>query len=243
MIEAWEEEFLQLQSETPFFVFECFATAYLLLSLGIISEKFLMPSLENISKKYNLSATTQGVLIAFGIAIPELTVTMLAFQRHGIKMTEFGLATVFGSVVFVITFVPGIAYLVNYGCRNQKPPATAEEKAVNAQLTKAFLRDMSFLIIALVFFYFFMAEESLTLGQCFFLLALFAAYVILLCVQQYLKNKEQEKDDEARKKQDAADEELRVGAAEHSVGHKFEDIKSYSETTLGLNLSDRAEEV
>ena len=243
MIEAWEEEFLQLQSETPFFIFECFATAYLLLSLGVVSEKFLMPSLENISKKYNLSPTTQGVLIAFGIAIPELTVTMMAFQRHGIKMTEFGLATVFGSVCFVTTFVPGIAYLLNFGCRNQKPAATAEEKAVNQQLTRAFLRDMSFLIIALVFFYFFMADESLTLGQCFFLLGIFVAYVIFLCVQQYLKNKEKEGEEEARKKQEAAEEEAKVGSTKQSQGQSFEDIKSFSERALGLNMSERTDEV
>jgi len=82
-----------------------------------MSEKFLMPSLENISKKYKLSATIAGILIAFGIAVPELAVTLLSFQRHGIKMTEFGLATVFGSVCFCTTFVPAFAYLINYGIR------------------------------------------------------------------------------------------------------------------------------
>ena len=44
-----------------------------------MSEKFLMPSLENISKKYKLSMTMAGILIAFGIAVPELAVTMLSF--------------------------------------------------------------------------------------------------------------------------------------------------------------------
>ena len=110
-----EEKFMQLQGEGPFFYFECCLTIYLLLAQGIICEKFLMPSLANISKKYRLSATIAGILIAFGIAIPELAVTLLSFQRHGIKMTEFGLATVFGSVCFCVTFVPAFAYLVNFG--------------------------------------------------------------------------------------------------------------------------------
>ena len=54
-------------------------TVYLLLAQGIMSEKFLMPSLENISRKYKLSMTMAGILIAFGIAVPELAVTMLSF--------------------------------------------------------------------------------------------------------------------------------------------------------------------
>ena len=102
-------------------------TVYLLLSTGIISEKFLMPSLANISSKYKLSASIAGVLIAFGIAVPELAVTMLSFQRHGIKMTEFGLATVFGSVCFCVTFVPAFAYLLNYGLLKAKPTPTKHE--------------------------------------------------------------------------------------------------------------------
>ena len=112
-----EHKFMQMQGDGPFFYFECALTVYLLMAQGIISEKFLMPSLENISAKYKLSATIAGILIAFGIAVPELAVTMLSFQRHGIKMTEFGLATVFGSVCFCVTFVPAFAYLVNFGVR------------------------------------------------------------------------------------------------------------------------------
>ena len=68
-----------------------------------------------------------GILIAFGIAVPELVVTLLSFQRHGIKMTEFGLATVFGSVCFCVTFVPAAAYLINYGCCKARPPPSKEE--------------------------------------------------------------------------------------------------------------------
>lgn len=96
---------------------ECLATVYLLLSQGIMSEKFLMPALENISQKYQLSATIAGILIAFGIAVPELAVTLISFQHHGIKMTEFGLATVFGSVCFCVTIVPAFAHLLNFGLR------------------------------------------------------------------------------------------------------------------------------
>ena len=115
---------MQLQGDGPFFYFECMLTIYLLLAQGIMSEKFLMPSLQNISTKYKLSATIAGILIAFGIAVPELAVTLLSFQRHGIKMTEFGLATVFGSVTFCTTFVPAFAHLANFGILKARPNLT-----------------------------------------------------------------------------------------------------------------------
>ena len=129
-----------------------------------MSEKFLMPSLENISEKYKLSATIAGILIAFGIAIPELSVTLLSFQRHGIKMTEFGLATVFGSVCFCTTFVPAFAYLVNYGCRKPRPELTKEELVQNDSLMKAFTRELLFIIGGMALYYHFLAMESLSLS-------------------------------------------------------------------------------
>ena len=158
---------------------------------GIMSDKFLMPALENISVKYKLSATVAGLLIAFGIAVPELAVTMLSFQRHGVQMTEFGLANVFGSVAFCVTFVPAIAYLVNYGLFKAKPELTEAEVKKNESLMVAFLRDMSFLILGEVLFYFFMEIQSLTVGNCIILLALFAVYIAIICTQQWYQQKKE----------------------------------------------------
>ena len=117
-----------MQGDGPFFYIECALALYLLMAQGIMSEKFLMPALENITVKYRLSATIAGILIAFGIAVPELAVTLLSFQRHGIKMTEFGLANVFGSVAFCTTFVPAFAYLINFGLLKPKAPLSESEK-------------------------------------------------------------------------------------------------------------------
>ena len=70
---------VQLQGDTTVFIIECAVTLYLLISQGIISEKFLMPSLLNISKRYNLPKGIAGVMVAFGVAVPELAVLMLCF--------------------------------------------------------------------------------------------------------------------------------------------------------------------
>lgn len=47
--------FNRLQTNLPFFIIEILFSIYLLLNLAMIAEKFLMPSLMNISKTYGMS--------------------------------------------------------------------------------------------------------------------------------------------------------------------------------------------
>ena len=178
-----EEEFIQLQGDNKIFVFECFATMYLLISQGVMADKYLMPSLQNISKRYGLSKGLAGVLIAFGIAVPELAVTLLSFQRHGIKMTEFGLATVFGGIAFCVTIVPAFGYLVNFGVRNPRPAATPERQASNKRFFSLFARDMGFMAVALFMYYSFLEKGAIKLSQVVALLGLFLAYLYVVYQQ------------------------------------------------------------
>lgn len=55
MLESLEEGFIQLQGNTVLFGAEAFVCLYLMLSQGVIADKFLMLSLENISDRYSLS--------------------------------------------------------------------------------------------------------------------------------------------------------------------------------------------
>ena len=98
-------------------------------------------------------------------------------------MIEFGLAVIFGSVVFVITFVPAVAYYLNYGCRKARPALTEKEKEQNASLLRAFTRDMPFIVVCLCLYYFFMSIQTLTLGHCICQLAVFVIYVAFLSYQ------------------------------------------------------------
>lgn len=86
--------------------------------LAIIAEKLLMPSLINISKRYGLSKDITGIVVAIGNLIPELTTTILSFLRHGVKMTEFGVACNLGSACFSVTIVPAIAFLLTQDTSN-----------------------------------------------------------------------------------------------------------------------------
>ena len=79
MLERIEEDFIQLQGNFWLFLVEAFSTVYLMLSQGIIADKFLMKSLENITERYHLSQGVAGIMIAFGVAVPEVVVTILSF--------------------------------------------------------------------------------------------------------------------------------------------------------------------
>ena len=96
-------------------MFEVAFAVYVLLNLALIAEHFLMPSLLNISKRYGLSRDVTGIVVAVGSSVPELTTTMLSFFKHGVKMTEFGMASNVGCAVFTITVVPALAILLTMG--------------------------------------------------------------------------------------------------------------------------------
>jgi Ca2+/Na+ antiporter len=69
-----------MQSYPLFFAFEVLYSFYLLIALALIADKYLMPSLLNISKRYNLSKDITGVVVAVGNLIPELATTILSFM-------------------------------------------------------------------------------------------------------------------------------------------------------------------
>lgn len=98
-----------MQQYPSFFVFELFVMMYIMMVLAKIADEFLMPSLKNIAKRYKLSKDITGFIVAIGNLVPELTTTILSFLRHGVKMTEFGIATNIGASLFTITIVPAVA--------------------------------------------------------------------------------------------------------------------------------------
>lgn len=68
-------------------------------------------------------------------------------------MTEFGLATVFGSVCFCITFVPAFAYLINFGVLKARPALSEKEMESNEKLMQSYARDMIFITAGMALFY------------------------------------------------------------------------------------------
>ena len=95
-------------------------------------------------------------------------------------MTEFGMATVFGSIPFCVALVPAIAYTANFGCCRKRPDASVEQKESDKVFMKLVARDMFFIIVSLALFYSFMGKSSITIGEAYSLLVLFIIYVILV---------------------------------------------------------------
>lgn len=62
-----------------------------------------------------------GIIVAFGNLIPDITTTVQSFMRHGVKMTEFGIACNIGVSVFVITVVPAVVVLLTMESKLEKP--------------------------------------------------------------------------------------------------------------------------
>lgn len=79
LLDRLEHKIIQAQAYLSVYIVELFITLYLLAAQGIMAEKFLLPSIIRICKDYGLSKPIGGVLIAVGVAMPELTATMISF--------------------------------------------------------------------------------------------------------------------------------------------------------------------
>lgn len=158
-------------------------TLYFLLCQGVMSDLFLMPAILNIARRYNFSKSTAGVCLALGVSTPELIVTIISFQSHGVKMAEFAIAMVFGGMVFASTLIPVVAYTLNYGCRKPRPPQANDEKTQRdiRRFKYSLTRDLSFAIGAMICFYFALGDQgainSTWVGG---ILGLFVVYIVVI---------------------------------------------------------------
>jgi Ca2+/Na+ antiporter len=91
-------------------------------------------------------------------------------------MTEFGVATILGSVCFATCFIPAVAHLVNYGLLKPSPEPTELELSQNSKLLAVFTRDMAFIIVGLTAFYYFLDVGAVTQVNLLLFLFLFALY-------------------------------------------------------------------
>lgn len=207
MFEEFEKYIIQVQQYPAVFVIECFLSLYLLTSQGIMAEKFLLPSMLKICEDYKISKPVGGVLIAVGMSMPELTATMLSFQEHGVKMTEFGLALVIGGLGFAISMIPAVAYLLNFGCRVARPAQPTDHQSLynNQRFKNCFIRDMSFMMASLFLYFIELQEGTLSLTSVLTQLLLFVVYsVAVYSMDKQSTEKEQQQIDPKQQKKDAS---------------------------------------
>ena len=75
-----------------------------------------------------MSRDMTGIIVAVGNSVPELTTTVLSFMKHGVKMTEFGVASNVGCAIFTITVVPAIAIIATYKGDKKEKEGQDEDK-------------------------------------------------------------------------------------------------------------------
>jgi hypothetical protein len=55
---TFNDKFVKLQGDVRFFSIECILSSYLILAQGMIADKFLVGSINNLSNKWTFSKTT-----------------------------------------------------------------------------------------------------------------------------------------------------------------------------------------
>ena len=154
---------------------------------GVMADKFLLPAIIKICSNYKLSKSIGGVLIAVGISMTELTAALLSFQRHGVKMTEFGLALVIGGLAYSTTMIPVFAYLMNFGLLNKRPHETQspENDFITMRFKHCFIRDVTLSMCSLCLFFISLESGSIRIIDLILQLTLFVVY----CVAVYIQDK------------------------------------------------------
>ena len=140
---------------------------FLMTSTGIIVDKFLINSLENACKKYNLSQTTQGYLLAIGSSIPEFATNLMATLT---SKSNIGIGAIFGSGAFNLTIGFGIA---SFFCKNSLKLSFCY-----------FTRDIFVYLCSLFCLNIFLATKRINIYQIMTLILLWPIYIMSVNVCQ-----------------------------------------------------------
>lgn len=84
--------------------------------LAVITDKFFIPSLDEISRRLKLSDEVAGAsLMAMGSSAPELAIALIALFSGGGEHSDVGIGTIVGSAVFNILVITGVSAVVASG--------------------------------------------------------------------------------------------------------------------------------
>ena len=84
--------------------------------LAVVTDKFFIPSLDQISRRLKLSDEVAGAsLMAIGSSAPELAIALMALFTDGGAHSDVGIGTIVGSAVFNILVITGVSAVVAGG--------------------------------------------------------------------------------------------------------------------------------
>ena len=157
---------------------------FLMFSLFIIAENFLIPNLENVSKLYNLKYF-EGILLGIGGSIPELSTNLMATMKGNV---ELGIGAISGSGAMVLIFCFGLAGLVN---------------KKNGKLNFfVYLRDVFIYFGVIILLKLFLNDKKIYFFQVCFMIMIFPIYVFIIsCTKNLCKNKQENKEEKTEKEE------------------------------------------
>lgn len=159
------------------------------LAIGVITERYFIPSLENIARWLKLPDNVAGAtLLAFGSSAPELftaLITLLLLQSRA----SFGVGSIVGSALFQILVVIGFAAVVKTSYLRWRPV----------------IRDGIMYGVAVVLLYFFARDGVFTVTEGSVFVGSYLVYLIVLILwskfvhpPQKKQTSEQENDADGR---------------------------------------------
>lgn len=153
-------------------------------ALAIVTDKFFIPSLDEISTRMKLSDEVAGAsLMAIGSSAPELAIALMALFTAGGAHSDVGIGTIVGSAVFNILVITGVSAVVAGGLH-------IHIFAVGRDIVYYLI---SILYLGLVFF-----DGHVSLIEAILGLVGYVVYMGVLIVWKYLSTDEDEADDEVQ---------------------------------------------
>lgn len=134
--------------------------------LAIITDSFFIVSLDQISRKLNLSDEVAGAsLMAMGSSAPELAIALMALFTAGGAHSDVGIGTIVGSAVFNILVITGVSAVAAGG--------------LHIHLF-AVRRDTAYYLLAIGYLAFIFLDGHVELGEAVLGIVAYAGYVIML---------------------------------------------------------------
>jgi cation:H+ antiporter len=133
------------------------------MSALIYGADFIIKESERIALHFNISQFVIGAtLIALGTSLPEMAASMMA---SSVGKSDMAIANVVGSVIFNITLVLGIVFLI------------AKQMVIKRDL---FAKDSAWIIFPVIIFFIMISDGIITRFEGFLYLFLMLAYLIFL---------------------------------------------------------------
>ncbi|HAJ05651.1 MAG TPA: hypothetical protein DCL76_03745 [Chloroflexi bacterium] len=147
--------------------------------LGILTDKYFVPSLDVISSKLRLSSDVSGAtLMAIGSSAPELAIALIALIRPG-GHTDVGIGTIVGSALFNVLVITGASAIAR--------PLVVKWTIIT--------RDVFVYVLSVILLIWAIGDGKITGGEAITLILVYVIYVIGLIVMSRARDADDHADE------------------------------------------------